>query len=155
MPCSAKDLILLAFLSVHRRCPVDRGRSEKTPGGVAVPVLVGVGEVISIMTAFKPKEKWTIGNGRWRILGDPSFSRINRERGAWRRLRKTGSRDRSKTRRQASQGWRGLREASEVRLLGFAVGGWQWSQPSGRTESSRIGWVAVGGGAAYESWFLR
>lgn len=119
MPCSAKDLILLAFPSVYRRCPVDRGRSEKTPGGVAMPVLVGVGEVISIVTAFKPKEKWTIGNGRWRILGDPSFSRINRERGAWRRrLRKTGSRDRSKTRRQASQGWR----RSQRSLRGASAG---------------------------------
>lgn len=77
-----------------------------------MPVLVGVGgEVISMLMAFKPKQKWTIGNGRQRILGDPSFSRINRERGAWRRrLRKTGSRDRSKTRRLASQGWRRVSE---------------------------------------------
>lgn len=39
-----------------------------------MPVLVGVGEVISIVTAFKSKKEWTIGNGRRRILGGPGLS---------------------------------------------------------------------------------
>ena len=74
MPCSAKYLFLLAFPPVRRRCPVDRGHSGKTPGVVPMPVLVGVGEVISIVTAFKSKKEWTIGNGRRRILGGPGLS---------------------------------------------------------------------------------
>lgn len=123
----------------RRRCPVLQSTCSSwhsrlftgdalLTGGAQERPLVGcpcqcwwgwVGEVISIVMAFKPKQKWTIGNGRQRILGDPSFSRINRERGAWRRrLRKTGSRDRSKTRRLASQGWR----RSQRSLRGASAG---------------------------------